>query len=232
MIEEMQENYSGAYGRGFVSTNPSGLWDTRYVSRRGDEISDSGDLWLERWRTLLKCAGQGRVLELGCGSGRDSSYLTGLGLDLIVSDYSEEALASCRERAPLAEQRRIDLREPLPFPDGSFPLAIASLCLHYFDWQQTMAAMAEINRCLEPGGYLLGRVNSTRDIHHGATGHAEIAPHLFLVNGEQKRFFDHDDLERLIGAGWLRHNLVELTVDRYASPKVLWEFVLEKPHGV
>jgi hypothetical protein len=108
-------------------------------------------------------------------------------------------------------------------------LIVASLCLHYFGWSQTTAAMTEISRCLAPGGYLLGRVNSTRDIHHGAIGHEELEPHLYLVKGELKRFFDRNDLERLIGAGWLRHSLEELTVDRYASPKVLWEFVLEKP---
>ena len=86
----------------------------------------------------------------------------------------------------------------------------------------------EIRRCLQPGGYLLGRVNSIRDIHHGAVGHEEVGPRLFRVNGELKRFFDRDDVERLIGPGWIRHGLEELTVDRYASPKVLWEFVVEK----
>lgn len=211
------------------TTNPAELWNAKYRSRRGRDFADGSDPWLERWSGLLEHGRRGRVLELGCGGGRDSRILTGLGLDLIASDYSDEALAICRQQAPLAEQCRIDLREPLPFFDSSFPLVLASLCLHYFHWPATMAIMAEIYRCLQPGGYLLARVNSTRDIRHGAVGHEEVAPHLFLKNGELKRFFDRSDLELLIGQNWIPHDLEEITVDRYAFPKVLWEFVVEKP---
>jgi hypothetical protein len=48
------------------------------------------------------------------------------------------------------------------------------------------------------------------------------------VDGELKRFFDRKAVERLVGSGWAVHGLEEMTVDRYASPKVLWEVVLEK----
>jgi hypothetical protein len=91
-----------------------------------------------------------------------------------------------------------------------------------------MTIMSEIQRCLQPGGFLLARVNSIGDIHHGANGHPEVEPGLYIVDGELKRFFDREAVERLIGKGWKTHFLGELTVDRYNSPKVLWEAVLEK----
>jgi SAM-dependent methyltransferase len=208
----------------------SSLWDQRYTDRLGRVVSDASDCWLERWQVILEHSGRASLLELGCGGGRDSRYLTGLGLNVIAADYSPQAVELCSRSTPQAEVRLIDLREPLPFSDGAFPVVVASLCLHYFRWSCTMNIMAEIRRCLNPGGFLLLRVNSTRDIHHGAVGHPEIEPNLFLVNGELKRFFDREAMKRLTGTGWKVLNLEELTVDRYNAPKVLWEAVLEK-HG-
>jgi SAM-dependent methyltransferase len=202
--------------------------DSYYTDRLGRLVSDAEDRWLGRWLEVLENARNGTVLELGCGGGRDSRYLIDLGLAVVAGDYSEEALEICRERVPLADVRMIDLRDPLPFPDENFPVIVASLCLHFFDWPRTMAIMAEIRRCLKPGGFLLMRVNSTRDIRYDAAGHEEIEPNLFLVNGRLRRFFDREAMERMIGSEWKVHGLEELTVGRYGAQKVLWEAVLEK----
>jgi SAM-dependent methyltransferase len=209
-------------------TNPSVVWDSRYTSRLGRVVSKIGDPWLERWKHILEKSRSGALLELGCGVGRDSSYLTGLGLTVIAGDCSPVALEQCRRAAPQADARLIDLNEPLPFNDCDFPVVLASLCLHYFRWSRTLNIMEEIRRCLEQGGFLLLRVNSTRDIHHGSVGHPEIEPNLFLVDGLLKRFFDREALERLIGVGWKVHGFEEMTVHRYEAPKILWEAVLEK----
>lgn len=204
-------------------------WDSRYASRRGKSIPIDSDPWLERWSTLLNTARQEKILELGCGSGRDTRFLTGLGYAVIATDYSRPALETCRQNAPLANIRLLDIREPLPFGDDQFPVIVASLCLHYFPWTQTMGILSEIRRCLAPGGFLLSRVNSTGDIHYGAVGHPEIEPGLYRVDGELKRFFDQETMKRLIKIDkWKVHNLEELTVQRYDSPKVVWEAVLEK----
>jgi len=209
-------------------SNASTLWNSRYNSRLDRIVSVDNDPWLERWSTILDAGRSGTVLELGCGGGRDSRYLTDLGLELIAADYSAAALELCRQRAPLADARLIDLRQPLPFDDGQFPIIVASLCLHYFPWTTTVAILAEIRRCLAPGGFLLARVNSSGDIHHGAVGHPEVEPGLYRVDGELKRFFDREALDKLIGSEWHVHNREELTVYRYDSPKRLWEIVLQK----
>jgi SAM-dependent methyltransferase len=213
------------------SSAPSGIitcGDSCYVSRRGQVLSIDGDQWLERWRNILDTAREVKVLELGCGSGRDSRYLSGLGLSLIAGDYSQPALEVCRRHAPIADIRLIDIREPLPFEDNLFPVVVASLCLHFFPWDKTMAIMDEIRRCLKAGGFLLARLNSTTDMHHCAVGQQEIEPGLYCVDGRLKRFFDREAVERLAGMEWKVYFLEESTVCRYESPKVLWEVVLEK----
>jgi SAM-dependent methyltransferase len=202
--------------------------DDSYTDRLGRVVSDSADPWLERWSSLLVSSCSGSLLELGCGAGRDTRYLASLGLKGIAGDYSQEALDLCRRAAPLADIRMIDLRGPLPFPDGAFPAVLASLCLHFFPWSMTVAMMAEIRRCLSPGGILLLRVNSSRDMHRCDTAPPEIEPGLFLMKGQLKRFFDRDALVRLLGTGWQVHGFEELKVDRYGAAKYLWEVVLEK----
>jgi len=199
-----------------------------YTDRLGRVVSNRSDPWLERWSHLLVSSRGGPLLELGCGAGRDTRYLTALGLTVTAGDYSQEALDLCRRAAPLAEVRRIDLRGPLPFPDGTFPVVVASLCLHFFPCALTVGIMAEIRRCLSPGGVLLLRVNSSRDIHRADEVLHEVEPGLYLMKGQLKRFFDRDALARLLGAGWLVHGFEELKVDRYGATKFLWEAVLEK----
>ena len=72
------------------------------------------------------------------------------------------------------------------------------------------------------------RLNSTKDVNHGAVGHEEIGPKLFLVNGERKRFFDQDSIETLFKTGWEIRGIQEMTDGRFREAKVLWEVVVEK----
>ena len=191
------------------------------------------DAWLDRWSGLIaaqaiSCASP-RILELGCGEGRDTAWLAQQGhAGLIAVDISSESLAQCAQRVPYATTLLHDLRHPLPFADGSIDIVVASLSLHYFAWDKTLEIVAGIHRCLKENGLLLCRLNSTRDVHHGAVGHPEIAPHYYLVNGEPKRFFNEEDVRALFAHGWEMLALKEMLIDRYEMPKAVWESVLRR----
>src|SRR6188768_1404115 len=111
------------------------------------------DLWLERWLALLRPAAANKpVLELGCDTGQDTTWMLGRGLSVLATDLSFEALQAARRSAAQAMFIRHDLTTPLPFRKASFGLVVASLCLHYFDRATTTRAIAEVHRCLVPGG--------------------------------------------------------------------------------
>jgi SAM-dependent methyltransferase len=188
------------------------------------------DAWLERWADLIAAqASAPRILELGCGEGLDTAWLAQHGYsDLIAVDLDSKSLAQCAQHVPAAMVLRHDLRHPLPFADGSIDVVVASLCLHYFEWDKTREIAAGIRRCLKENGLLLCRLNSTRDVHYGAVGHPEIGPHYYLVDGESKRFFDEDEVRALFSEGWEMLAREELTIDRYEMPKTVWETVLRK----
>ncbi len=101
-------------------------------------------------RALVPAPAGLRVLDAGCGTGRTSAWLDGAGAEVVGFDASPEMLLHARERVPSASFLRADLDEPLPFDDGSFDLAVASLVMHYLhDW---VPPLQELRRVLRPGG--------------------------------------------------------------------------------
>jgi len=189
------------------------------------------DPWLDRWLGLVaERAGAAPVLELGCGTGRDSAVLVNAGQRVVGVELSTESVAAARARVPHgAEFHRTDFRAAFPVADGSVGVVLASLSLHYFAWDETLALARRIHRVLRPGGVLLCRLNSVNDFHHGASGPPPKGEDSFyLVDGVPKRFFDREAVERLFAEGWRMLHLEERTVERYEQPKVLWEAVLER----
>lgn len=186
------------------------------------------DPWLDRWLPLIaeRAAGQA-ILELGCGGGRDSGTLAAAGHSIVGIDLSVAAVARAQSRVPAGRFHVQDIRAPFPIEVG-LGVILASLSLHYFDWTETMALMVRLRDHLRPGGILLCRLNSTADIHYGATGHPRIADNYYLVDGSPKRFFDGEAVDALFAEGWQILSREEHTVDRYDQPKALWEVVAER----
>lgn len=187
------------------------------------------DPWLVRWLPFVAArAASDPVLEIGCGEGADTATLVAAGQRVVAFDRSPDAVAAARRRVPEAAISCRDVREPFPVADGGTGVVIASLTLHYFPWAETEALVARIRAVLRPGGLLLCRLNGTDDHHDGASGHPEIEPDFYLVDGQPKRFFDAASIVRLFAAGWRQHACAHLVTDKYTRPKALWEVVLEK----
>ena len=75
---------------------------------------------------------------------------------------------------------------------------------------------------------MLCRLNSTEDHHFGASGHQEIEPSFYLVDGEPKRFFDEASVNLLFATGWHCLSLEHFVTRKYIQSKALWEVVLTK----
>jgi len=124
------------------------------------------------WRRVASRAG-GRVLELGCGTGRVSMPLARAGIDLVGVDRSEPMLERARRRLnrrrsggtadavppvrgtarPAVRFVRADIRD-LPFGAGSFPMVLApyGILQSLIRPRDLKAALASVARVIEPGG--------------------------------------------------------------------------------
>ncbi len=115
---------------------------------------------LRRWRRWLVTGARGRVLDLGCGTGRNLPLLppgaVGVGLD-----PSWEAIQRARRRAP-----RIPLvvgsAEALPFRPATFDTVLSGLV--FCSVPDPGTGLREVKRVLAPQGQLrmLEHVRSTR----------------------------------------------------------------------
>ncbi|MDG4821914.1 class I SAM-dependent methyltransferase [Asanoa sp. WMMD1127] len=99
----------------------------------------------------------GPVADLGCGPGAHALALARRGYDVTGLDGSPRMVEVARARAArdatAAAFAAHDVRAPLPFPDGSLGGVLAVLVLQHLP--QPAAFIAEIRRCLRPGGHLL-----------------------------------------------------------------------------
>lgn len=98
-----------------------------------------------------------RILDLGCGTGRNLAELRQLG-DAVGLDLEARALEFCRRRGltSVAQARA----EHLPFRDGSFDVVTALDLLEHLD--DDVAGAREIFRTLRPGGLFLAFVPAYR----------------------------------------------------------------------
>lgn len=100
--------------------------------------------------SLLPEAGR-RTLDVGCGEGRVGRWLAARGHRVTGVDASRTLSAAAREAGGYEEIVCGDAGA-LPWPDDTFDLAIAYMCLH--DMPDPAPVVAEIARVLRPGSCL------------------------------------------------------------------------------
>ena len=186
------------------------------------------DKWLDRWLDkIISISGGKAILELGCGEGRDTQHLCGAGLQVVGWDRSKDAIDIALQRNLDCTFHVGDIRSDLPFDGESYPVVIASLCLHYFTWEETINIVEKIRMSLANGGLLLVRVNSTDDTNYGAVGYPEIESNYYQVNESAKRFFDEYALDAVFTVEkWNVLLREKKTIYRYGKPKSVWELGL------
>ena len=78
---------------------------------------------------------QSDILEIGCGTGKNTEFLQAKAKKLVGTDFSPEMLAKAKEKitAENVEFRQFDLREEWNFAENSFDLITCSLMLEHIE---------------------------------------------------------------------------------------------------
>jgi ubiquinone/menaquinone biosynthesis C-methylase UbiE len=97
------------------------------------------------------------LLDAGCGTGMLALRIAVQYPDCIVHgvDISPKMIAVARREAEtqgLAVNFRVGSITDLPYPDGSFDVAITNIVYHHLDLAEKRRAVNEITRVLRPGG--------------------------------------------------------------------------------
>jgi SAM-dependent methyltransferase len=109
-----------------------------------------------------------RVLDAGCGAGRNLVYLLREGYEVFGADLDAQAVESTRRLAARlapglpAGNFRVEAIEEMSFPDGFADLVLSSAVLHFARGDDQFLAMLRGTwRVLKPGGLLFCRLAST-----------------------------------------------------------------------
>jgi ubiquinone/menaquinone biosynthesis C-methylase UbiE len=117
-------------------------------------------LGLGRWRRWLVGGASGRVLDVGCGTGRNLALLP-RGVVAVGLDPSWDAVQRARGRAPQVPLV-LGRAEALPFRDAAFDTVLSGLV--FCTVPDAQRGLDEVRRVLAPHGQLrmLEHVRSTR----------------------------------------------------------------------
>jgi SAM-dependent methyltransferase len=106
-----------------------------------------------------------RVLDAGCGAGRNLPYFLRRGFDVWAVDAEASAISSVRRMAATLnpalppDQFYCGPLDALPWKDGSMDAVICSAVLHFAQDERGFVAMVEeMWRLLAPGGLLFTRL--------------------------------------------------------------------------
>lgn len=111
--------------------------------------------------------GKPKVLDVGCGEGRNLIYLAREGYDIYGFDQNIASLQMLRYvlkgiRDDFDERKLIEGdAEKLPLPSGFFDVVISSAVLHFADNVEAFhRQVAELHRAMAPGAILFVRMAS------------------------------------------------------------------------
>lgn len=150
-----------------------------------------------------------KILDAGCGHGRNSEYFIRNGYDIFGIDKKEESIAYLKENIkilnpefPSSNFTVADLNA-IPFTDAYFDFVISSAVLHFAESRKEfMELFKEHIRVLKKGGFFFFRMTAKHTIEHLAT---QISEDIYYLPDESTRYLlDQNVLKKLM----LENNLV------------------------
>jgi SAM-dependent methyltransferase len=128
------------------------------------------------------------TVDIGCGEGRLTRHLRGLGHNIVGVDASPSLVAAAREADPSIDIRLADAAA-LPIDDASVDLAIAFMSLQ--DLVAMPAAVREVARILAPGGRFCMAI--VHPINSAGRFETTAADANFVIRGNYLQPFDYAD---------------------------------------
>jgi len=168
-------------------------WDTHPISTDSVPYEpgtrESFEAIYEKWKQTIdqirldfleSCRGR-KVLEVGCGIGKDARFLTENGIDYTGLDYSFRTLTLAQNHFDFAGLRKRFVNGDavsLPFGDNTFGLAMSIGVIHHI--VGTAEACRELVRVTAPGG-IVRVMFYNRESYHYALVNWVVRPLIWLM---------------------------------------------------
>ncbi len=141
--------------------NPTTQWDSIY--KKGEKKYKYYKLTephedIKKIKKIFKNKKINKILDLGCGVGRNLFYLTKEGFEVHGIDLAKEGIKIIKKNAK-EKNIKIQLKvgnvfKRLPYPDNFFDAVISIQVLQHGSFNQIKKAITEIERILKPKGLI------------------------------------------------------------------------------
>jgi SAM-dependent methyltransferase len=220
---------------------PKELWDREYTSLRSIPSSSREEpaKALVLFSELMSLSAPAKVLDAGCGNGRNAIYLARRGCRVAALDFSEAALAQVqsRVRANRLEGQVSTIKhaidDPLPFEKGSFDAVLDcyTFC-HFLADDAAESFWNEMHRVTRPSGFLLSLVFSPQDSYYAQYNTENSSIVRDPSNGIWKRLYTEKEIKAFFARQFLLRYFAKFEFEDivHGSPyrRVILASVLQK----
>jgi SAM-dependent methyltransferase len=192
---------------------PVDSWEIQY--RTHGRVFETPHPDLLAFARLLSENGAGRVLDLGCGSGRHVVYLAKHGYDVHGMDVSPTGLKLTEQwlasEGVTAELRQADMTATLPYADAFFDAIIAVQVIHHGRLRVVQAIIAELTRILRPRGLVFITVPKRK---HRGEEYTVIEPNTYVpLDGIEKGLPHHLFSAESLAQAFYAYDILDLHLD-------------------
>jgi SAM-dependent methyltransferase len=142
-----------------------------------------------------------KLLELGCGQGRDTLFFASLDLDVYAIDSSKVAIESLKQKITeeniTIKLRQFDASQGIPFDTKYFDAVYSHMFYNMrFTDVELSFLFKESSRILKNNGLLYFSVRSDNDVLYNKG--KKIDNNIYEINGFQIRFFTKEQIESFL----------------------------------
>lgn len=128
----------------------------KFYSKGAEQFAEKYSLeempqtYIDLLDSFIEKVGEGKVLDAGCGPGRDIEYFEQQGLDAVGIDLSQGMIEHAEENKK-GTFHIMDVKH-LEFPGDKFAGVWCNTVMHFFPPEEMPEVLDELKRVLKPGG--------------------------------------------------------------------------------
>jgi SAM-dependent methyltransferase len=178
----------------------SNIWDKIYSDGSAFFGEDPSD-FAQKCYSYFKKYGVKRILELGCGQGRDTIFFASNGFDVHAIDASKVAIENINQKKGQKnislDLRHFKARQALPYDSSYFDAVYSHMFYNMrFTDEELRSLFKESNRVLKNNGLLYFSVRSDKDVLYNKG--KKIDNNIYEINGFQIRFFTKRQIQSFL----------------------------------
>ena len=178
----------------------SNIWDKIYSDDSAFFGEDPSD-FAQKCYSYFKKYGVKRILELGCGQGRDTIFFASNSFDVHAIDASKVAIENInqklRQKNISLDLRHFKARQTLPYDSSYFDAVYSHMFYNMsFTDEELGFLFKESHRVLKNNGLLYFSVRSDKDVLYNKG--KKIDNDIYEINGFQIRFFTKRQIQSFL----------------------------------